>query len=282
MGLSAVKRLAALLLSLALCGPAVAYWQSRQQVSISGAVGCTEATNFLARTSGLDAGHTSAYTDLICGLVTDGVWAKLDAYYMLLTQDSTTALLNLVQNNFNAGAGVGTPTFSIDAGYAFASGQNFTTAFNPSIAGGLFVQNSALVFVWSNTSGTNSGPAALVGGSGNTFVYPRQVGTSFYGANDAGSFNTTAVNVDGSGFYAADRSNATTQRGYKNGTQAVSATNNSTALANGGISIGDANGSGGWIGTLFVAGIGSSLSDANHTALYTRTHTFLQTIGGIP
>jgi hypothetical protein len=33
--------------------------------------GCSQATAFLARTSGLDGTHTMAYTNLICGLVTD-------------------------------------------------------------------------------------------------------------------------------------------------------------------------------------------------------------------
>ncbi len=37
MGLPAVKRIAALLLSLALCAPAAAYWQSRQQISVGAA-----------------------------------------------------------------------------------------------------------------------------------------------------------------------------------------------------------------------------------------------------
>jgi hypothetical protein len=39
----------------------------------SGGAGCTAATNFLARTSGLSGTETTAYTTMICGLVTDGI-----------------------------------------------------------------------------------------------------------------------------------------------------------------------------------------------------------------
>ena len=40
-------------------------------------------------------------TTLICGLVTDGVWAKLDALYVLAQQTQADALLNLVGTSYS-------------------------------------------------------------------------------------------------------------------------------------------------------------------------------------
>src|SRR6266404_5933062 len=51
---------------------ALAVWTSGSLTS------CTQAGAFLARTSGLNILHTIAYNSLICGLVVDGIWAKLD------------------------------------------------------------------------------------------------------------------------------------------------------------------------------------------------------------
>jgi hypothetical protein len=83
------------------------------------ASGCSEATVFLARTSGLDATHTTAYTDLICGMVTDGIWAKADALYIEATQDSTTSRLNIKSTSFSplttsGGTLLGDPVYTGD------------------------------------------------------------------------------------------------------------------------------------------------------------------------
>src|SRR6266436_1867234 len=81
-----------------------------------GGGGGTTASNFLARTSGLDATHITAYTDLLNGLDTDGLTSKLDVLHVYATQDSATALLNLVSTNFN-GTAHGSPAFTADHGF---------------------------------------------------------------------------------------------------------------------------------------------------------------------
>src|SRR5882672_965294 len=78
---------------------------------------CSQATSFLGRASPLlNRVHRDGYSNLICGLVTDGVFAKLDALYVFATQDATTSLLNLVSASFNGTAG-GIPPFVVDRGY---------------------------------------------------------------------------------------------------------------------------------------------------------------------
>src|SRR5712664_2840319 len=86
--------------------------------------GCSQATTFIARTSGLSGTETTAYTNLICGLVTDGVYSTLDALYIFATNTTTTANLNLISTNFGL-TGATPPTFSADHGYT----GNGTTQF---------------------------------------------------------------------------------------------------------------------------------------------------------
>src|SRR5258706_5828950 len=90
---------------------ALAIWSTQP---LSGS--CAESTAFFARTSGLDAAHIAAYNTFICGLVTDGLFSKFDVLHIYATQDSTTALLNLVSTSYN-GTAVGSPTFTADRGF---------------------------------------------------------------------------------------------------------------------------------------------------------------------
>ena len=60
-----------------------------------------QALAYLARTVGGDEGGNGAnIATLIDGLVSDGVWAKLDALYVLAQQNQSDALLNLVGTSY--------------------------------------------------------------------------------------------------------------------------------------------------------------------------------------
>jgi hypothetical protein len=83
---------------------------------------CAEATAFLTRANAIvaiDAPHTTAYNNLICGLVEDGTYSKLDTLYVLATQSDGgspgdgIAKLNLIKNSFNL-VGHGTYAFAAD------------------------------------------------------------------------------------------------------------------------------------------------------------------------
>jgi hypothetical protein len=120
--------------------------------------GCTQATTFLARTSGLSGTETTAYTNLICGMVTDGTWSLLDALYIFATNTTTTAKLNLISTSFPI-AYHGTPAessqFSADHGYTGdGSTVYLDTGFIPSSAGGVFTLNSAHIGQYMLTSRT--------------------------------------------------------------------------------------------------------------------------------
>ena len=105
-----------------------------------------QATAYLARTvGGNEGGNGTNIATLIDGLVADGVWAKLDALYVLAQQNATDARLNLVGTNYTL---TGTPTFTAYQG--FTGGTGFLdTGFNPATATSPnFIRNNASMSVW--------------------------------------------------------------------------------------------------------------------------------------
>lgn len=195
---------------------------------------CSQATTFLARTSGLDAAHTAAYTNLICGLVANGLWSGFDFLYVFSTQDATTAGLNLVSTSYTA-TPTSSPTFTADRGYAGNGTSSYVSSnWNPSTNGVQLTQDSASIGVWSLTdkvSATSTEIGAVAAGA-----------TSFLRmqTKNAGNFtsainNTTSVNVantDATGFYTGNRSSSTAVTAYKNGVSVGSGSIASTPRPN--------------------------------------------------
>jgi len=276
------------------------YWQSRLQVSIASSVGCSQATTFLARTSGLDATHQSAYTTFICNLVAQGVWAKMDIVYVFATADTTTAGLNLVSTSFT-GATAGSPTFTADAGYTGVNASTtvfFNSTFNPTTATTpQFTQNSSHVSAWSNTNAAAVSNGGVVVGLGsgaglaapNTSLFPKfNDGKAYYRIND-GSSSAGVTNANSTGHYLANRSGASTQQGYKNAVDQGVVSQTSGTPANGPMYIlavddvitGVPNPAFGAGYQVMMATIGGSLSAGDVTNLCHETNTYLNTIGGI-
>jgi hypothetical protein len=113
---------------------------------------CPQASAFLTRANavaGIDATHTIAYNNLICGLVEDGTFSKLDALYVLATQSDGGSpgdgigKLNLIKDSFNL-VGQGTYAFAPDKGVACDGVSGFydtgttETALYLSSGGGLY------------------------------------------------------------------------------------------------------------------------------------------------
>ena len=87
-----------------------------------------QALAYLARTvGGNEGGNGTNIATLIDGLVSDGVWSKLDALYVLAQQNATDAVLNLVGTNYPlTKGGPGTLTFTSYAGFSgFGSSDAF-------------------------------------------------------------------------------------------------------------------------------------------------------------
>jgi hypothetical protein len=241
----------------------------------------TESSDFLARTSGLNDTRKTAYDTLITGLVTDGIFAKQDVIYIFATDSQSNALLNLVSATYN-GTATGSPTFTADAGFTGASGKYVDTNFNPTTASSpKFTTNSASAWVWSNTSGVIAAYAfGRVSGSGTTYIAPRYTGDVFYvGTNDSAYRNSAST--DGKGMTAANRSGASATQRYKNGSSTGTNADAANAFANTNLAFLRGDGTA-YTGDVMAGGFGQSLDATEHANLYSRVHTYLQTIAGIP
>jgi hypothetical protein len=182
--------------------------------------GCSQATTFLARTSGLSGTETIAYTDLICGLVTDGIitgalsgaagcGTVLDGIYILATNTTATANLNLCGTSFGLTTSAA-PTFSADHGYTGNGTTQFLdTGFNPSTAGGRSTLNSSSLGVYTLTNRASNSTVQAGVADATAFSY---VGV-FQGGNAA---------VDVNGFTFSPGSAVSASQGLTAGSRTVS------------------------------------------------------------
>ncbi|TCT07612.1 hypothetical protein [Aquabacter spiritensis] len=103
---------------------------------------------------------------LVRALIAAGIWAKLDALYLLAAHDAQAARLNWIQDAYTL-ATLNSPAFIPNRGYV-GDGvtQALSTGFNAATAGGRYTQDSASFGAWSLTEaveftaliGADSGP----------------------------------------------------------------------------------------------------------------------------
>lgn len=247
---------------------------------------CTQATAFFQRlASQPSAARQALYNATISSLVSAGLWSKLDALYMFAAADQATALTNLVPASFGATA-VGTPAFTADRGFTGSAGKYVDSNFNPSIAGGLFQQNSASVFAWGSSVAGVDG--ATVGNATNTTsnpaeIYPRYTDNTMYGNLGESSESTIAPSqTDGSGLRVLSRTAGSGYSAYNGaGTLIANVTAASTTLANKKITFLVGQSAHYYTGTVYCGGFGAGLSGSDVAALYGALHPYLQTVAGL-
>jgi len=246
---------------------------------------CTPSSNFIARTSGQDNAHKTAYDNLICGLnsqsstISGTLLSRLDGLWMLRAADSTVALLNLVQNSFNLTASGGI-TFTANSGVAGNGTTGFyDTGFNPSSAGGQFTQNSANIAFC--TTSNNIGSGVPIGGEdGATFTEIFDVG-----AYDAFISNATGAvaGVAGAGLWAASRTTSTLITLYQNATSQATDATATTGITNANIFLLARNGNGSADNfstiTVTMARIGASYSATDESNFRALIQSYMAAIG---
>jgi hypothetical protein len=245
--------------------------------------GCAEATAFLARTSGLNGAHQTAYTTMICGLVSDGVWSSLDALYIFATDTAGNAALNLTSSSFGITLTPANFTFTADQGYSAATTSGgLSSNFNPATAPSpQWSQNSAFVGVWRISSSNFAGDAMRQsGGQPINSLFPRFTDGNMYCDVTASSDDGTGVAVPttGAGFASCSRTASTGYTYYKNGSSLGTRTNTSTAVTSGVFLFLPVLNSGDVAAGVFGAG----LNGTQMANLYARLHVYLQTIAGVP
>jgi hypothetical protein len=246
------------------------------------ASGCSQATAFLARTSGLSGTETSATTAAICGMVTDGTFALLDALYVYATNTTTTANLNWVSTSFNSTPS-GSCTFTADVGYTGdVTTCSIDSNFAPATAGGNYALNSAVLGMCDLSSRTTSQNWVEMGAQGTSFDIIQALNNSGnleVNVNDS-SFASTA-NTNAQASWIASRTGSGGHTAYKNGSSFFVATAASTSLPTGDIGIFQLGAGGGLPSgdQLAYAFFGAGMTGVQVLAMYNRLHTYLVALG---
>jgi len=238
-----------------------------------------EFQQFLTRITAPNTAHKNAYRTCINGLVTDGVWTKLDALYLFAAADSATARTNLKSSSYGATL-TGSPTFTADQGFSGGSTTAYVnTNLNSSTAGGNATQNSFHFSVWDNANPTpDAGRQVGVDGGDQQHIYVGFGGTTYF---RVGETSGISVGTNFYGFYLGNRSSSSNIQGYFNGSSVVTSTSNtSNPLDNVNWTFPGATSSGS-ADPLLGGSIGGSLTSGEVLALYNRMHAYLQAIAGI-
>ena len=176
-----------------------------------------EVAQFFARITDPGATRKGYYSTLIDGLVSDGLWSKIDCLYILAADIAGNAVINLKSSSFGLTA-VNAPTFTADQGYTAASNKYLTSTFAPATAGGNFTQNSAAFGFYNRTSSTANDNSTLMGIQDSNMIVQNQGGVTYVDVNDANFPNVASTNHQG--MWIATRnaaSGAGAVNAYKNG-----------------------------------------------------------------
>jgi len=222
----------------------------------------------------------AAVNTLIGGLKTDGVWTKLDRLWLFAADSQASALVDLVARS--KATAVSSPTFTVDRGFTGNGTSSYIDSnFNPTTASSpQFLQNSANMFAWSNTSGQDAG--GLCGTLANTDIriFPRYTDdVAYWSCNDAAGTGLASA-TGATGLYLANRTASNAETLDLNGSQIDSKSASSTAPASGDFTV--LRGSGGSSLSTRQAccfGFGGSLLSGDRTSLYSRLRTYMTAVG---
>lgn len=269
------------------------YSEANSQLTMTGVGGgfgaggftpsCAESSNFIARTSGLSDAEKGRYDVLICGLVTDAVFSKLDALYILAAPDSTTAKLNLKSSSFGL-TEVATVTFTANQGYASNGATGYLdTSFNASTAGGSYTRDSASMGGCDTANNAAYSSLAVIGAdtpatNSSLFLVQNSV-VAFLAINSVGRTFPAISTQQGNWIVTRTASNLSTL--YRNGSSAGTDANASNPLINLNLYILATNDNGtaaSFLNTndkLSYAFIGGGLNGTEAANLTSRIHTFM-------
>lgn len=201
------------------------------------AASCSQATTFLALTTGFTKLDNVNYNSWICGSQSDGDIAQMDAAYLLAAPNHAAMLLDVSGRGHNL-TEHGTCTFTARVGLTGDGSTCFEdTGWNVN-SGPNYTLNSVMTAGYDLTAPhTTSGAPVILGvqntaGTTETTLVPygATLGHSYCDANDETGTVTTTVTQ--AGFMICQRTVSTTDSFYTNQGGANSRTANSVALPN--------------------------------------------------
>jgi len=251
-----------------------------------------ETTAFLARTTGLSPTETAAYKAMINGMVADGVFAKLDCFYVFATNTATTANLNLIGNvrNLTLATGYVSPmTFTADRGYTVPDLWScLDTGLVPSAGGFKYTLNSAGMGVYVRNNRTTGADSYAMGvqtaaTSSLSVLQLLNGGLAMIDINDAYFSQVATTTAQGSWF--VNRTAPASMLLYRNGTSILTVTGATIlALPNASIYVMGNNNSGtiskASNGDQFAAAwIGGGFTATDVTNFQSRLNTYMTAVG---
>lgn len=157
----------------------------------------------------------------VLALKAGGVWNSLDGLYVFAAADSQAALINWRNPGTHDATLVNAPTFTQDRGFTGNGTNSYVNSnFNPSTAGGLYVQNSAHISARSLTDlGAGNNNQRLIGIAANdatarALLLPRNTSNQVQ-ANFNSPNATAGANTDASDLFTVNRSGASAVEVYK-------------------------------------------------------------------
>lgn len=227
--------------------------------------------------------YAGAQNTMVKGLVDDGVWAKLDVFYVFAvhTNGGSEALINWKNpGTYNATA-ANSPTFTADQGFAGGTNEYIDTNWNPTSHGSNYTQNSASAFIYSRTNVDENRKCFGINHTNDLYLEARRSNAAEIKINETGS--GTGANTDSRGLFIVDRPSSTKQYLYRNGTEIIDDTDTSSGLPNLNVyvlAVAEAGGAAEFC-TLQISmfGAGSALTSGDRSNLQSRFETYMDAMG---
>jgi hypothetical protein len=214
-------------------------------------------------------GRQKLVDDLIKGLKTDGVWAKLDRLYVFAAENTQSALIDLVA--LAQGAPASSPTFAVDVGYTVNGTSLVGLNYNPTTDAVHFSRDDCHYGAWNLATGTSTGELLADVPVTSLMLYPKYSNGQIY-TRLQDSWNGLAIG-DPTGWLAANRTSSADRDTYQNGSLFGNVfTGGSTVVHNAPTILSSG-------GPCCAVSFGGSLTSTNHTALYNRLRTYMTAVG---
>lgn len=238
-----------------------------------------EAEDLVARFSAEPGDTRKKLIDTLVGdLKTAGVWAKLDALYVMAAHTSQAALLNWKADQYNLTVS-SAPVFTADRGYQGDGVDDvLLTGFNPSTAAGAFTQNSGHLGMWSRTNLANGAAQGYEIGNTNSYL-ARAVNGTVRGRPNHGVELLFGASGLLPGHFMFSRTAAAVWESYINGADVGGGTDASAALTSADFRILSVTAALFSRNQFAVAHWGSGLSAGEVSATYSAIRTYLISVG---
>jgi hypothetical protein len=221
---------------------------------------------------------------LVESLVADGIWAKFDVFYVFAGNNSANSLLNWINPGTFDASNVNSCPFTAYEGFTGTGGDYgyINTTYNPTTAGGNFVQDNASFGAWFLIDNigiclgfhTNTNPAFLyLSGTLDEAWLNAKLNSS--------TLRQTQTNTAYMGLWTASRRSSTDFEYYLNDATITAIATTSTGLVNAVMEFVAWNTSYYSENQVAIGFAGSGLSDTDVSNLYDTLNTYLTAVGAI-